>query len=273
MKFAITPIIFASLVGILVGCVRTDELRSLSGFWVSTDYFQGKAFQTLLIRDSVAEMNRYGIEHYSYPLFIEDDAVVARYPFDSWEVAFNLSLRNDTLIQIKKYSETDSIVVRYVACDSTKIKRDLLLFDSRLHLHLPEAGIENIKVLPDYSIRSEIYIGKLRKASLADFPLIKEDSLFLQVYDVFIPLNEIGEFLKIQKTNVDETDRERIFVLLYASEEVPDEFLRNVVETIHEYDDKLSVYRAMYDWVETEFRYENISHWSLHEGLNKKGSL
>lgn len=254
MKSAFTAIILASL----ISCIHPDEPRSLSGFWVSTDYYKDKPFQTLIIRDSVIETNRYGIDHYIYPLFKEGDAVVARYPFHGWEVAFTLSRRGDTLFQLKKWSETDSMIVKYVPSDSTKIAGDLLLFDRPLRLHLPEGDIGNTIALPERHLHSSIYIGKLRKGSLADFPLIGKDSIVMQVYDVFIPLQGIEDFLKNEKSKLDESDRDRSAVVLYASEEVTEVFLKDVVEKIHEDEPGKTVYRAKFNWVKKEFLYERI---------------
>lgn len=248
---------FIFLLLCFVSCSKRNPYEKLHGFWVSREYKANRPFNTLTIRDSVVELNKYSPHNYVLPIEYKDDHFKAIYPFDSWETAFLIHTQGDSLLQIFPHSVNDTII--YTKMDSTSIFRDALLSDVLPRVNLPEANQEtgNI-ILHKKSLVANIYIGRLKPGVLEDVPTITEDSVVLQVNDVLINLMELNQFLKLQQSQLDESERDRLMVVLYADKDTSEEMLYEVKQAIQLVSPKLTVCKAFIDWDSRKLCYENI---------------
>src|SRR5688572_11997341 len=235
----ITLILLGTVI-ILSGCADKDQLKELSGFWVSTDYKRDRAFYSLLIKDSLVETNKYGIDNYIYPLSHNENHVEAHYPFHGWETAFDLFVNTDTLTQIYYYNEANERKIKYVLMDSNLIDRRLLYCDSPLQIDLPDANEKKEPiVIETKSLISSLFIGKLKKGSINEFPDVSADSFAIQRGHILIPFSGIQAFLKNEQPKLDELDRENFITLLHADKGTPEAFIIKIREAVRKYNPKL----------------------------------
>jgi hypothetical protein len=239
-----------------VKCSNRNPYEKLAGFWVSEEQVHEKPFRTLTIKDSAIELNRYGVENYSFALERKDNYFKALYPFDSWETAILVHVKEDTLLQIFLNGENDT--VRYSRMDSLSLFRDLVLCDALPKIILPEADEQGNLVLSEKSLVCNLYIGPLKRGVQRNFPKIAEDSIVLQVYDVLISFTELKEFLQQQQSNVDEAERDEIGVVLYADKDTSMKLLEEIKQAIHRFNYKWMVYRAHINWNKRKFFYKVI---------------
>src|SRR5688500_18793984 len=89
MKFGI---VFLLLITIIAGCNQSKS--TVSGHWVSLDYFKNKSYKTLDINDSSIIFNKYSWRHEVQ--FFHD--TLNRYSCLYAHDELNIYLKNDTLI-------------------------------------------------------------------------------------------------------------------------------------------------------------------------------
>jgi len=226
---------------------------------MSADYELDKAFNTMTIKDSVLEINRYGTYNHTYALWPAKDYVEAHYTFDGWYTAFVLFVNNDTLTQVYGYSEPNERKIKYVRMDSLSIDRKLLYNDSPLKIDLPDAGEKNEWVsIENKSLISSLYIGRVKKGNTSEFPGVSTDSFAIQVEDILIPFDGIQTFLKNEQAKLDESDREKFITLLQADKETPEDFIIKIREAVTKYNPKLRVCRPYVKWGARQILFEEI---------------
>ncbi len=255
---------FAALIGltlVFIACSEKDNLKSIAGFWVTSDYKNNKQFYTLCITDSVVETNKYGIDNYEYAIMQMEDYFDVHHPFDSWPLAFQLFLKGDTLVQAYPNEGGESRKRFYVRTDSIGIKKDLLFCDSPLSIQLPEADHRSNDWLSMErpSLVSNLYIGYLKKGNLQDFPGMEPDSLGILVEDVLINLSDIDLFIIRSMDTVDESEREKIIIALAADKATSRVTIEEIVRTVHLCNPNLIMCRAYFDVTIGKIRYKALS--------------
>lgn len=249
----IAPLFFST------ACTKENRVEQLSGFWMSADYEPDKAFNTVTIKDSVLEINRYGTYNHTYALWPTEDYVEAHYPFDGWYTAFVLFVDKDTLTQIYDYKKKNERRIKYIRMDSLSIGRKMLYCDSPLKIDLPNAREKNGWVhIGKRSLVSSLYIGKVKKGNMSEFPGVSTDSIAIQKDDVLIPFSDIETFLKIEQAKLDELDRENFIILLHADKETPEQFTIHIRELVRNYNPKLRVCKAHVNWQGRTILYHEI---------------
>lgn len=238
-----------------MACSGRNPYKKIEGFWVSVDYRKDKPFQTLVIGDSILKQNKFGVYWYSCPLLPESNYFKA--PGPHWETAFLISIKEDTLLQIFERTETID-TLKYVRMDSLQILRDVLFCDALPKINLPEADQTSSIQLARKALVSNLYIGHLKTGIVQDYPEINQDSVVLQINDELIDLSKVSRFLKEVQSNIDESERDSLIIALYTDENTPMEMLFKIRQTIHEFNPKLTVYRAYIDWDERKFYYKAI---------------
>jgi hypothetical protein len=258
MKLLFTLILVGALF-FATACIEKNKVEELSGFWVSADYEPNKAFNTLTIKDSVLEINRYGTYTPNYALWPNEDCVEAHYPFDGWYTAFVLFVDEDTLTQVHGYKEANERKIKYVRMDSLSIDRKLLYCDSPLKIDLPDAGEKNGWVpIVKKSLVSSLYVGRVKRGNMSEFPGVSIDSVAIQRDDVLIPFSGIETFLKNEQAKLDELDRENLIILLHADKETPEQFTFHIRELVRKYNPKLRVCKAFVNWPDRAILYDEI---------------
>jgi hypothetical protein len=97
---------------------------------------------------------------------------------------------------------------------------------SPLKIDLPDAGAKNEWVqIEKRSLISSLFIGKVKKGNMSEFPGVTTDSVAIQMNDVLIPFSGIETFLKNEQAKLDEPDRENLIILLHADKETPEQFI------------------------------------------------
>jgi hypothetical protein len=187
------------------------------------------------------------------------DYVEAHYTFDGWYAVFILFVDNDTLTQVYGYSEPNERKTKYVRMDSLSIDRKLLYNDSPLKIDLPNAREKNEWAsIENKSLISSLYIGRVKKGNMSEFPGVSFDSVAIQMNDVLIPFSGIQTFLKNEQAKLDELDRENFITLLHADKETPEDFIIKIRETVRKYNPKLRVYKAHVNWPGRTILYHEI---------------
>lgn len=252
-KMFMRIILIALVSFMLFRCSERGKFENVKGHWVSLEYLKDKSFSTFDIIDSVLILNKSSLDYAELAFWPKDDLFEARYPFHEWPVAFQVYLHNDTLFQI-----TPSDTIAFVRKDPDQLVKEELFGASLLSIELPGADkIETIE-LQRKSLIIPLYIGRLKKGHRFDYPLIEEDSVLIQVMDVLIESSEILSFMKVSQSMVDEPDRDKLLICLYADKNTPINFIELIQKEVRDFNNNLVVYRGYVDWRDRSFHYKEI---------------
>jgi hypothetical protein len=174
----------------ILGC--SQEVDTIKGHWhlVSPEY---SFYKTLDISDSLTITEYYaldGNEYYEIPRRYESDNIL---PVDDYEYTTNFFVANDTL-----YIKKDSLIKNYV---KSNIKDCILIHrysNSFIDINLTiDNNALKFEHLPKTNCGTNVFVGKLRNDNsqfIDSLSISFPDSIFIQVNDIFIGLNDLTKF-------------------------------------------------------------------------------
>jgi hypothetical protein len=247
-------------------CSNKNEVTKIAGLWVSCDLKSDTTCYSLSILASndsirqiygeiegVVETNLLGVNNNNYAILDTiPNHFEAHYPSDSYDLAFDLSLLHDTLIQVLN----DKIIVKYVRADLAKSYQYLLFSDSELHLQIPLWRNEFNRInVGRKSLLTHIYVGKFKKSIISKYPAINLDSIAIQVDDIFIEIEDIPKWLNGQKDLLPEAMRDSLRVMVVADRDVPEKFLKHLGQALKENCTSKLIGRVYIDWTLRKLHY------------------
>ncbi len=218
-------IIVSLSVGFLFLAMSCSEKKEeINGYWISAGYSLDREFTTFYINDSVFIENPFGIYRYErYILHHGDTTHELFYPFDSWPTAGIFYVEKDTLIYIRESPQDTTNFIRFIP---ESIGTDLTFSEYPISIALPEE--EGYSVIEEKMLAEDFFIGNLKKGNHSKYPEINPDSILIQVYDKFILFTELTDWINRAKAKVDEFERDKIIISIYADVETPESFLKEI---------------------------------------------
>src|SRR5262245_32890573 len=104
-----TCLVVLTLSVICSACNEKSTFQQAKGFWIYADTATGSDY-SLDVTDTTVNVNTFGTSPYQlWTGWSTNDSIEARWPFDSFDLAFYLVMRNDTLIKIDENWKTRAI--------------------------------------------------------------------------------------------------------------------------------------------------------------------
>lgn len=250
-------IIVSFSVVFLVLCIACSEEKDsdLTGNWASQGFFSDEKFFTLTITDSTITENEFGLNRMDYLITRDHNGfeIIDAYHYNP--TGFTLEKSNDKLIM--SYSP-DSSETTFSKIDFKENYSKLLFSDSDLKIELPEIkGADGISIEPKGGW-SPLYVG-LPKNAKQEFSGITVSGYQIQFfYNRTLQVKDIPNFLKFEKTKLDEPDRDKLKIILFADKGTPQPLLQDIISIIKKEDPGIKIYSAYLDLNETQLQYLEI---------------
>jgi hypothetical protein len=251
LKYCMAPL-FAT---VFLYCKERSVIKEAEGFWIHADTLRGIT-HSLTVKDSLVSVDQFGIYPRQLALWAAHDTLEAHWPFDSWPIACDLLLKNDTLIWIytseEFYRSTDGETVKtmkFVRGDSIVLFPTLLFRDEWINIRVVPEEAKSVQgdslVVRRLRLLTQMSIGPVREQGKKT---VKRDSIAIQVDDVFIGLTDIALWLAIKQDLLPGEERDSLILKLNVDRHVPMEFLSRVRETIRKSHPQVRVARTTVDW-------------------------
>jgi hypothetical protein len=235
---------------LLSGCSRFSE-SDPKGHWVSLGYFTNSSYQTLDIGDSTVIVNKLGLYRATFEYFKSDNPYIELLGGHN---SILFSVIGDTLL-FDGAGIGDSLFVRV---EDNFSKSDILC-DLHLSVELPMDEDDFCVEFTKDSIVSYICVGKLKSG----FSLLtnegRVDSFRIQVNDTFIKVDELDDFIKMERTKIIEIDRDKLVIAIFADKNVELDYLNLIVDTIRKSSPLTTVYLSYYSDRNQKFLFKEMS--------------
>jgi hypothetical protein len=230
----------------------SQRKASISGHWVSVEYFGDRSYHTLDIYDSVLYVNRKCKICGSVEMKlrkIESDQFVAMVAsrdvpnFFEFSGKYLLAQRNDSLVFVSAEGGLDSI---------TENDFNQLLFDAQIHNYnplfirseiaslssdpyapfdiivdpIPGVGEEIIDINDRHV--ADMFVGKPKSEQWQ----IAEDSVMIETDDVFINLKDVPLWVSRQQDIVAPSEKNKVVIRLSLDKKVSNDFKNRLIQTI-----------------------------------------
>jgi len=241
---------FLSIFLLLLGCNPKGE-SAPKGHWVSLGYFTNSSYQTLDINDSTAIINRLGLYSATLDYYNSNNGYFEL--LGGHNSIFFHVIRDTLLFDGAGFG--DSLFVRV----EESFSKSNVLCDLHLSIDLPIAENGSCIEFTKDSIVSYISVGKLKSGFRLLPDEVKTDSFRIQVNDTFIKVDELYGFIKMERTKLNEMDRDRLVIAIFADRNVGSDYSHMIINALKKSHPAMNVYFAHYDEVNEKFLFRKSS--------------
>lgn len=235
---------------LLSGCSHLNE-SDPKGHWVSLGYFTNSSYQTLDINDSAVIINKLGLYTATLDYFNSDKNY---FELLGGHNSIFFHVIGDTLL-FDGAGLGDSLFVRV----EESFSKSNVLCDLHLSIDLPIAENDSYIEFTKDSIVSYISVGKLKSGFRLLPDEVRTDSFRIQVNDAFIKVDELGNFIKMERAKINEIDRDKLVIAIFADKNVELDYVNLIVDAIRKSSPSTTVYLSYYSDHNQKVLFKEIS--------------